>query len=342
MRKYERERKGIRKSFRVPKVNWVTSPDKITIVKEVRASADAARYNELYDSNAKHIQRLYRKYRDAILHGDKRQSQLRTGDSINIGDLIRNVIDSTGGNEAQNDFFERIIPADTRDQISIAILVDESGSMGGKRQRAARDTCIILGTVLEKLGIHDYGIWGFVTGKYPSGAYSRASPLYERYLELCVYKDFDEKWQVSKGRMPNIRASGDTPTAPAILHAAGKLAERKKRVKLLIVITDGEPASWIHPYLAANVYQLPMLTSEINVTKFSIDAARRTGIEVVGIGIHDPELVKIYPGAANFVPNMIDLFGAKNAVINEDLSQLLDDTLSVIDKRLQRLGVAGI
>ncbi|MBW1987593.1 MAG: VWA domain-containing protein, partial [Deltaproteobacteria bacterium] len=93
----------------------------------------------------------------------------------------------------------------------------------------------------------------------------------------------------------------NTPMAQSIYSAAAQLLRRREPRKILVCITDGDPDEW-------------------KMTRESIDRCRASGIEVYGVGImHD---------------RVKGLFGKRDSVVIDQLSELPDKLFKLLAKRL--------
>ena len=83
---------------------------------------------------------------------------------------------------------------------------------------------------------------------------------------VAVVKRWDESPKQLAGRVASISTDGGTPMAEAILFAASDVIRREETLKIVLVVTDGEP-------------------NDREATKHIIERARADGITVVGLGI---------------------------------------------------------
>ncbi len=149
---------------------------------------------------------------------------------------------------------------------AVHLLVDISGSMGkpigeGNRKyfHVANEAALALAMALE-------GIPGVVPAvSYFPGIHQEVSiallPKQSvRHRAAC----FDQK------------PRGCTPMAQAMWFAANSLLAQKKKRKLMIVLTDGDPDDWA-------------------ATHDIVDRCRRSGFELLGIGIQTRSVEKFFP-----------------------------------------------
>ena len=106
------------------------------------------------------------------------------------------------------------------------ILVDNSGSMEGKRMDSAREAAVLLTESLERLHIPN-----FVAGHSCESA-----------LIFQIFKNFDDS-KYAKYSINRMFPGGDNRDGLALEVAGTYLKEREERQKLLIIISDGQPNS---------------------------------------------------------------------------------------------------
>jgi len=124
-------------------------------------------------------------------------------------------------------FYKRILPDEELD-IAVSVLVDESGSMSScDRITVARATSLILYDFCQKLKIpisivgHNvrYGI-----------------------VNLYSYADYDSIDGNDKYRIMDMTSRGCNRDGAALRYVAEQLIKRSEKVKLLIIISDGQPS----------------------------------------------------------------------------------------------------
>lgn len=108
-------------------------------------------------------------------------------------------------------------------------LLDESGSMGAcDRCTYARATAVILYDFCRSLGI-PVMVYGHSTG-YPDK------------VELYSYAEFDSFDQDDRYRLMDIRSRKDNRDGAALRFVAERLSARPEEEKLLLLVSDGQPA----------------------------------------------------------------------------------------------------
>ena len=114
-------------------------------------------------------------------------------------------------------------------RISVGLLLDESGSMScGDRSTYARAAAIILYDFCQALNI-------------PVMAYGH-STSWSRGVDLYSYAEFDAIDKNDKYRMMDISARGSNRDGAALRYVAEQLSKREEEVRILILVSDGQPA----------------------------------------------------------------------------------------------------
>lgn len=187
--------------------------------------------------------------------------------------------------------FQRIIPG-RQAEVAFALLVDESGSMRGRRIKVARQAAMLLSAGLESVGV-PVTVLGhstcerlplrgqervLVEGRLARG-YTRADSL-----RLQVYKTFEEPWIFSRQRMATMAARNHNADGEAILHTARILGRRTEAHRHLLVLSDGVPecSGTSRQALAAHLRQ-------------AVEQVTREGQLVTGIGIQTESVADFYP-----------------------------------------------
>ena len=130
-------------------------------------------------------------------------------------------------------FYKNKLPTD-KAQLSVCILVDESGSMwSSDRATTARATAIILEDFCRGLDI-PCAIYGHSSDQSGHGGTD---------VEIYAYSDFDKIDSKDKYRLMDINARANNRDGAALRYCGHKLKKRTEPKKLLIVISDGQPCS---------------------------------------------------------------------------------------------------
>ncbi len=209
-------------------------PDWVSLYESLHPSADPALIDRLlakHDALVKHLKRLL----DLL----KPQNYVRVryqeeGSELDLDVAIRSLIDFRSG--AQPD--PRINMSHRHDgrNIAVLLLLDLSASLNEKAAGAdqtilelSQEAVALTAWAIEQLG-DEFAIAGF----------SSNSRHEVRYQHI---KGFTEHWGPEvKGRLAAMEAGYSTRMGAAMRHAAHYLEARKADKKLLLVLTDGEPA----------------------------------------------------------------------------------------------------
>ena len=113
-------------------------------------------------------------------------------------------------------------------EMAVALLLDESGSMAScDRATYARASAIILYDFCQALRI-PVMVYGHSTGS--------------KGVELYSYSEFDAIDREDKYRLVDISARGSNRDGAALRFVAERLSHRPEEMKLLILVSDGQPA----------------------------------------------------------------------------------------------------
>jgi cobalamin biosynthesis protein CobT len=200
---------------------------------------------------------------------------------------------------------------------AVTLLIDNSGSMRGEKARTAMVAGYALASTLERVKIPNE-VLGFTTGDFENcpetikrgyqqqiwGGTGRApgeSVRWSRWLPIVmpVYKDFNERISSEVKKRIAFTANAQKGMASNIdgeclEYAAIRLAKRKEKRKVLIVLSDGQPAG------AENAD---------GHLKMTVEKLTKMGFELIGIGIKDGSVRHYYPKSV-VLHNIADLPGS--------------------------------
>lgn len=166
-------------------------------------------------------------------------------------------------------FYKNALPSETP-ELAVALLLDESGSMWGERSDYARAAGIILQDFCTSLGI-PVMVYGHSTEGSTVMLYS--------YAEFGSI-DGDDRY-----RLMDVKARSNNRDGAALRFVAEQLAKRPEEVKLLILVSDGQPCdSWYYGSAA-----------EEDLRGIKLEYRRR-GIIFIAAAIGDdkPDIERIY------------------------------------------------
>ncbi len=198
---------------------------------------------ELLPGNPAEIQMLARRYEQLQKRIQKRFLMLQpenleisrrweAGDELHMGDTFDFQTDISRGESRDQKIFIRR-RRNIRD-IAVALLIDTSSSTSAELDGMSvldieKAAVILLGNALWSIG-DVFGIYAF---------YSRG----RREVNFNVVKDFEETWHDPvRSRLASVVPSDSNRDGCAIRHAAAKLAERREKTRLLLMLSDGIPA----------------------------------------------------------------------------------------------------
>ena len=128
-------------------------------------------------------------------------------------------------------FYKNNLPQEMP-ELAVGLLLDESGSMSScQRCTYARAAAIILYDFCQSLDI-------------PVTVYGHSTDYYDGHgsVELFSYAEFDGFDNDDKYRLMDISARGSNRDGAALRYVAEQLSKRPETVKILILVSDGQPA----------------------------------------------------------------------------------------------------
>ena len=125
-------------------------------------------------------------------------------------------------------FYNKKLPSEET-KLALAVLVAESGSMScNDRETSARAASIVLYDFCQALNI-------------PLAMYGHTE---EEDVELYAYTEFDHPDKNDKFRIMDMSARSGNRDGAALRFVAERLSKRPEETKLLIIISDGQPAGY--------------------------------------------------------------------------------------------------
>jgi cobalamin biosynthesis protein CobT len=194
---------------------------------------------------------------------------------------------------------------------AITVLVDMSGSMSSgsghmSKGMMAQLVAMALTEALDRTGAR-YEVLGFNAA---SGAIDWSKRLRDdppasfkgrhEPVDMYEFKRFEESLYQAKGAMTKIASlvTGNNVDGESVLYAYHRLAARSERRKILLTLSDGEPAFY-------HGYTTPLPEQHLRDV---IDFIGRRGVDCVGIGIQTGAVKRFYPRWA-VVNRLEDLAG---------------------------------
>ena len=203
----------------------------------------------------------------------------------------------------------------------VSLLLDNSGSMRGKPIVTSAITTEIITKVLEKCNVN-VEILGFTTRDWKGGKSKIKwektgkpnSPGRLNDLLHIIYKDADSQWYNCKNNLGLILQEGllkENIDGEALLWAHNRLSIKKRKEKILIVISDGAPVD--DSTLSTN--NPDFLDDHLKEIVSQIERKNKIHLLAIGIG-HD---VSKYYNNAFIIENVENL----GDVIIENLTRML-------------------
>lgn len=197
------------------------------------------------------------------------------------GKINSRALSKLGSDKSYRSIFKDYSKTETNN-VAVEILVDMSGSMSGRMETAKMAT-IAMAEALKELNI-SFEVTGFnsvperklLSIKKDSDKYNRVR---ER-LDLHVFKSFDV---ASLSGIEKLFVGEQNPDGECVKWAAQRLALRKEKRKILLVLSDGQPAT--------GESDSRKLQSDL---KLKIAQIEKSGIECVGIGIQTDAVKHFY------------------------------------------------
>lgn len=190
--------------------NGLEAPDKLKEVKVYSNTLDKERYFIFKKQIQKHIPALKKAMRLQTIDKEYNIEGQQTG-KINSHKLSH----VAAGNF---NIFTKM-GEERYDASNVCLLIDESGSMDGKKNNAAILTAVLIQETLQTNPKTILSVFGY-------------SNQFYNYIEAN---------KGAKESLAKISSRGSTPTGDAMLIAAKKIRKHNKKPCLMIVITDGVP-----------------------------------------------------------------------------------------------------
>lgn len=199
-------------------------------------------------------------------------------------------------------------------ELAVYVLADSSGSMSGaaggmpslSKADAVRLTLVSLADVLERLGI-----------PHAVSAFDESSGS----LAVNHYRLIRFGQKVGREAVVDYRARANNRDGYSIRVAVEELRRRRERVKLLFVLSDGQPAALGYGCRDVN-------DTGVVDTRMAVQEARNLGIEVLGF----------YFGSLNARNLALEraMFGTEHLVVVTHLGRLAMDVAAVLRRVITR------
>ncbi|MCR1345453.1 MULTISPECIES: VWA domain-containing protein [Acidithiobacillus] len=268
-------------------------PEWCTVLEKRAKSGTLETINEIVAKHKPIIGRL-KFLIDALQpQGMQRLRKQEDGDEIDLNAAVRAMIEMRMGEQPDPRIMMRNV-RNVRD-LSVLLLIDLSEStndpvLGSDSTvlQLAREATVLLADALDKIG-DPFAIHGFDS----NGRHD---------VEYFRYKDFGASYNdQAKSRLAGMSGQLSTRMGAAIRHAGSILKRQPSNKKLLLVITDGEPAD-----------------NDVRDPQYLRYDARKAVEELTQAGIA-PYCLSLDPRADQYVSR---IFGAKNYVVLDHVQRL--------------------
>ena len=276
--------------------------------KLIRPRGDVYRADKLRDSVAPLVAGIRSQYRRKFLEARRPVAfhGVRRGRDLSERRMVDTMVEIRSGVRPTRPDY-RIKKGDDC-SLALAVVGDQSGSMGGQNAHYAAMAMIALADSFESLG-SPVMCCGVRNGGWDTNSYWNEPTKWddgvtfhrEHPIIIDEFKGWGEsmrKKQV-RGRFSAYKATGSTPLSDGVQYALESISERPERHRVIVVLTDGMP-------------------DNARAMRRLIRIAREAGIWVVGVGI------------GYGMDRVHDLFTDK-AVVCEDPSTMPRDLLSVLE-----------
>ncbi|OAN44457.1 hypothetical protein A6A05_04615 [Magnetospirillum moscoviense] len=226
----------------VPPVHWPEwdyrraeyRPEWTTVFEAPPPAGDPAPIARMLDRHADTAKRLKRVIDRLKPQNRRRIRHQADGDDIDLDQAITALIDRRAGLSPDSRIHQSHVPAGRN--IAVLVLLDLSHSLNdrvaGSDQTLltlAQEATALLAWAIEQLG-DSFAVAGF----------SSKTRLEVRYMPI---KSFAEPWSdLAQGRLAAAQAGMATRMGAALRHAGHHLDSRREDKKLVLLVSDGEPA----------------------------------------------------------------------------------------------------
>ena len=271
-------------------------PNWATVFEKHPKMGDPIEVDDSVEKNKHIIQRIKHMIEAVQPQGLVRERKMEDGDTIDINAAVKAMVDIRMGIQPDPRINIRT-HLQIRD-LSVVLLIDLSESTNDEVRDAeeegvtvldlARDASALLAEALDKVG-DPFAIHGFDS----NGRHD---------VEYYRIKDFDAPYDEKiKGRLAGMTGQLSTRMGAALRHAGALLNERDSQKKMVLLLTDGEPAD-------NDVRDPQYLRLD---TKKAVEDLNRQGVRTFCLSLD--------PYADEYVSN---IFGQKNYLVLDNVSRL--------------------
>lgn len=262
-------------------------PDWVSLYESLHPQSNPQIIEQILNKHAGLEKRLKRLLDLLKPQDPKRARYQEDGDELDLDVAIRSLIDFKSGNLP--DLRINMSHKNTGRSIAVMLLLDLSESLNSKLSsnqsilELSQEAVSLLASTVDQLG-DPFAIAGFHSNTRHN----------VHYLHI---KGFSERWDDSvKARLAGIEAGFSTRMGAAMRHAGHYLASQSADKKLMMILTDGQPAD-----------------IDVHDEKTLIADARQATIDLDQIGIFT-YCINLDQNADNYVS---DIFGKQYTVIDQ-------------------------
>ena len=209
-------------------------PAWVTVFERRQGRGDPERIDKVLTENKGVTHRIKQIIDRLRPQGVSRQRKLEDGDELDINAAVEAMVDLRLG--LQPDMRITMRSVINRRDLAVLILLDLSESTNEKVRGSdktvlelTREACALVSTAIQGIG-DPFAIHGFASDGRHDVQYYR-------------FKDFDQTLDEDvKSRLAGMQGGLSTRMGAAMRHAGRHLMQRPERHKLLLIVTDGEPA----------------------------------------------------------------------------------------------------
>ena len=239
-----------------------------------------------YDSIKGQINPLVNAFNKFIVHTQTKITGMRRGklDTNKLAEAYQNV----------ETVFSNIIKKDSSG-LDVCVLVDESGSMYGRKIHAAKSAAILLNEVFKKIPMCNFYIYGHSADEHDCETVIR------------VYKD---NWNKNKFSLGSIDAHCNNRDHTAIEQVHKLVRTQTNRPLLMFVLSDGYPAAHGYSSLNDGIKKVKQTVQEIErknntiICQISIEASV-DWTKMFNYGIQLTDINNLAPDLSRYIINTL-------------------------------------
>lgn len=245
-----------------------------------------SRYLLHYGSIKGQINPLVNAFNKFIVHTQTKITGMRRGklDTNKLAEAYQNV----------ETVFSNIVKKDSSG-LDVCVLVDESGSMHGRKIEAAQRAAILLNEVFKKIPMCNFYIYG------------HSADEHDQETVIRVYKD---NWNKNKFSLGSIDAHSNNRDHTAIEQVHKLVRAQTNRPLLMFVLSDGYPAAYGYNSLHEGIKKVKQTVQEIErknntiICQISIEASVDWS-KMFNYGIQLTDINNLAPDLSRYIINTL-------------------------------------